>query len=366
MVVNPKKMKLNSKFTRQDFLKKITATGIVASASIRSYGTSSNKISTSPLPVSMNPESAEEKKFVPVMITPFQQNGKIDLDGVSHLIDFYLAAGVKGFFANCLSSEMYHLNKEERLTLTRHVVKHVKGVVPVVATGSFGSTTQEQVEFAKEIYDTGINAVILISSHYATKEQSDSTLLGNIERMLELTGNIPMGLYECPSPYKRIISPEIFKSLLETKRMIYHKDTSIDQEKIKAKLDLIKNNPLEFYDAHTANTTFSLQHGAKGMSAISGNFYPEVLVWMCNHSTDQVRQADVKWLQHELTKAEDIISQAYPMSSKYFLRKRGLPILPVSRTSSQPLTTQQMQTLDSVHQMFLEWCQRLQIEPVLL
>ena len=366
MVVNPKKMKRNSKFTRQDFLKKITATGIVASASIRGYSNAPDKISTTPLPVYMNRALAEEKKFVPVMITPFQQNGKIDLDGVSRLIDFYLAAGVKGFFANCLSSEMYQLSEEERLTLTRHVVKHVKGVVPVVATGSFGSTTSEQVKFAKKIYDTGINAVILISSHYATKEESDTTLLRNIERMLELTGNIPMGLYECPSPYKRIISPEIFKSLLETKRMIYHKDTSIDQEKIKAKLALIKDNPLEFYDAHTANTIFSLQHGAKGMSAISGNFYPEVLVWMCNHTADPLRQEDVKWLQQELVKAEDLISQAYPMSSKYFLKKRGLPILPVSRTSSQPLSAQQMQTLDGVHQMFLTWCQRLQIEPVSL
>ena len=79
------------------------------------------------------------------MITPFQQNGKIDLDGVTRLIDFYLAAGVKGFFANCASSEMYELSEEERLTLTQHVVKHVNGVVPVVATGSFGSTIFEQV-----------------------------------------------------------------------------------------------------------------------------------------------------------------------------------------------------------------------------
>ena len=258
------------------------------------------------------------------------------------------------------------LSEEERLTLTQHVVKHVNGVVPVVATGSFGSTVFEQAEFAKKIYDTGINAVILISSHYAKKEESDEILLHNIERMLELTGNIPMGLYECPSPYKRILSPEVFKSLLDTKRMVYHKDTSIDQEKIKAKLALIKNNPLEFYDAHTENATFSLQHGAKGMSAISGNFYPEILVWMCNNATDPSKQEDVKWLQEELVKAEDLISQAYPMSSKYFLQKRGVPILPVSRTSSKQLNSQQKETLDGVHQTFLEWCQRLQIEPVSL
>jgi 4-hydroxy-tetrahydrodipicolinate synthase len=354
------------KFSRQDFLKKAAVTGFMASASMRSFANSTKKTGTILSSISMGRPHEQEKKFVPVMVTPFQQNGKIDLDGVSRLIDFYFAAGVKGFFANCASSEMYQLTPDERLTLTQHVVKRVKGQVPVVATGSFGSTIFEQAEFAKRIHDTGVNAVILITSHYAKKEESDEILLHNFEHMLELTGNIPMGLYECPSPYKRILSPQVFKSLLDTKRMVYHKDTSIDQEKIKAKLALIKNNPLEFYDAHTANATFSLQHGAKGMSAISGNFYPEILVWMCNNATDPDKQEDVNWLQAELVKAEKLISQGYPMSSKYFLKKRGLPILPVSRTSPKPLTTQQMETLDGVYQTFLGWCQRLEIKPVSL
>ncbi len=145
---------------------------------------------------------------------------------------------------------------------------------------------------------------------------------------------------------------------------MYHKDTSIDREKVSAKLELIKDNPLEFYDAHTANTVFSLQHGAKGMSAISGNFYPEILVWMCNHATDPLKQEDVKWLQAELEMAEDLISKVYPMSSKYFLQKRGVPIQLVSRSSAQPLTMQQKQTLDGVYQTFLGWCERLGIQQV--
>ena len=79
-----------------------------------------------------------DKKFVPVMITPFNLKAKVDHDAVSTLVEFYLAAGVKGIFANCLSSEMYSISEDERLDLTRHIVKLVNGRVPVVATGSFG------------------------------------------------------------------------------------------------------------------------------------------------------------------------------------------------------------------------------------
>ena len=304
-----------------------------------------------------------EKKFVPVMITPFNLKAKVDLDVVSMLVEFYLAAGVKGFFANCLSSEMYSISEDERLELTRHVVRVVDGRVPIVATGSFGLTIEDKAEFAGRIYDTGIDAVILITGHYANVDDSDGILLRNFEKMFRLTGNIPMGLYECPAPYKRIITPDVFKSLLDTGRLVYHKDTSIDLEQVKAKLDVLNGGDygLEFYDAHTPNAMYSLQMGAKGMSSISGNFYPEVLVWMCEHANDPDRQEDVRWLQGELSRVDPLIHIAYPMSAKYFLQKRGLPVRTISRAHALELTGQQKQVLDNIYFDFQGWCERLGI-----
>jgi 4-hydroxy-tetrahydrodipicolinate synthase len=307
-----------------------------------------------------------EHKFVPVMITPFNLKAKVDLDVVSKLIDFYLAAGVKGFFANCLSSEMYSITEDERLELTAHIVKYVNKRVPVVATGSFGLTIADKAEFTKKIHDTGIDAVILITGHFANIEDSDDILLRNFEKMFRLTGNIPLGMYECPAPYKRIIGPEVFRTLLSANRMVYHKDTSIDLEKVKAKLDVLKEtgSSLEFYDAHSPNAMYSLQMGAKGMSSISGNFYPEILVWMVNNATDPNKQEQVKWLQAEISRVDPLIHVAYPMSAKYFLRKRGLPVRTISRATALELTPQQKQTLDEIHQSFEHWCKTLGITPV--
>src|SRR6185295_18321058 len=98
-----------------------------------------------------------EKKFVPVMITPFNLKAKVDFDAVSRLVDFYLASGVKGFFANCLSSEMY-------------------------------SIIEDKAEFTKKIYDTGIQAVILITGHFANVDDDDNVLIRNFEKMFSLTG----------------------------------------------------------------------------------------------------------------------------------------------------------------------------------
>lgn len=299
------------------------------------------------------------------MITPFNLKAKVDYEVVSALIDFYLAAGVKGFFANCLSSEMFSISEDERLDLTRHIVKYVNGRVPIVATGSFGLTIEDKAEFTKQIYDTGIDAVILITGHYAKLGEPDEILLRNFERMFSLTGNIPMGLYECPAPYKRIISAEVFRTLLDTDRLVYHKDTSILHENVQAKLDVIKDSDkIEFYDAHTPNASFSLKAGARGMSSISGNFYPEILVWLCDHANDPTKQEEVEWIQAELTRVDPLIHIAYPMSAKYFLEKRGLPVRTISRAHIMHLTPEQKQTLDEIYSSFIGWCERLGIESV--
>lgn len=304
----------------------------------------------------------DNRKFVPVMITPFNSKLKIDYDGLSKLIDFYLASRVKGFFANCLSSEMYHLDNDERLDLVKYVVDHVNGSVPVVATGSFGRSIQEKIEFTKRMYATGVDAVILITSHFADIHEDDSILTKNLEKFLTLTNSIPIGTYECPSPYKRILTPSVLKYLLTTNRLIYHKDTTLDVERIKEKLDAARGSKLEFYDAHTPNTIFSLQMGAKGMSCIAGNFYPEIFVWMCNNFNNPDRQEDVKWLQSELTRSDSIISNYYPLSSKYFLRKRGILHEVNTRIKLDPLNRYAIDALDGVYRRLAEWHQRLGID----
>lgn len=307
-----------------------------------------------------------DKKFVPVMITPFNLKAKVDVDTVSLLVDFYLAAGVKGFFANCLSSEMFSITEDERLELTDHIVKYVNGRVPIVATGSFGLTIEDKAEFTKRIYNTGIDATIMITGHFAKVDEGDEVLLRNFDKMFNLTGSIPLGMYECPAPYKRIIGADVFKKLLSANRMIYHKDTSITPENVKAKLDILKasDSKLEFYDAHTPNAHFSLLNGAKGMSSISGNFYPEIMVWMTENANNPAKQKEVEWLQSELTRVDPLIHIAYPMSAKYFLQKRGLPVRTISRATALQLTPEQKKTLDKIHDSFLTWCERLDIKPV--
>ena len=52
----------------------------------------------------------------PTMVTPFDENLKIDSGAYRAIIQWYLTHKIGGLYANCLSSEMYHLSNAERLT----------------------------------------------------------------------------------------------------------------------------------------------------------------------------------------------------------------------------------------------------------
>src|SRR4051812_39312391 len=113
------------------------------------------------------------KGFIPVMLTPFTDNGSIDYPALTQLTEVYLQSGAAGLFANCLSSEMFELSDTERLQAIRHIIKVVGGAVPVVATGTFGGPIVKQADFVKRVNDTGVNAVIAITGLLADENESD-------------------------------------------------------------------------------------------------------------------------------------------------------------------------------------------------
>jgi 4-hydroxy-tetrahydrodipicolinate synthase len=65
-----------------------------------------------------------------------------------------------------------------------------------------------------------------------------------------------------------------------------------------------------------------------------------------------------------LTAVDPVIHEAYPMSAKYFLQRRGLPIRTISRAYALELTPMQKHALDAIYARFLGWCERLGIEEV--
>jgi len=301
----------------------------------------------------------------PVMLTPFKDNNDLDLDGLKKITDLYLESGANGMFANCLSSEMFQLTEEERLSITRTVVNHCKGHVPVAASGTFSKDTHANIDFIKKIHDTGADTVILITSIVVDPTENDEVFMQRLEKIMEGTGDIPLGLYECPVPYKRLVSPQMMQWLAESGRFLYHKDTSCDTASIRRKLDAIKGSHFNLYNADTPTALQSLRDGAKGISPISGNFYPEVYGYFLREFFDPDSTTDLDELSALLIVMDAVTHNFYPWSAKLFLQKRGLPISARTRLPVPSIAAKDMNQQQALMGVFQSLVERYQIPTVL-
>jgi 4-hydroxy-tetrahydrodipicolinate synthase len=291
----------------------------------------------------------------PVMLTPFCDDGTIDWPGLDALVEWYLGAGVAGLFAVCLSSEMYELTSDERLQLAAHVVDRAAGRVPVVAAGAFGDSITAQGDTAKRIAETGVSAVVLTVNQLAAEAEPDSVWQTNAEDLLASWVDIPLGLYECPRPYHRKLTPELLGWAARTSRFRFLKDTCCDLALIQAKLDAIRGTEMGWYNAHCPSLLASLRLGGHGYSGIAANFYPELFVRLCAEFADQPETA--ARLQQFLTLADGTIRHRYPASAKRWLRMLGLPVGETCRVSVPPARPDDDEKL--MLQNLLEMVQRM-------
>lgn len=271
------------------------------------------------------------KGFIPVMLTPFKDNGHIDFYGLAKLTELYIESGAAGLFANCLSSEMFELSETERIQIIEEVIKAAGGQVPVVATGTFGRDLQQQADFIKKVYATGVEAVIGITGLLAEETDNDETFEANVFKLMALTENIPLGFYECPVPYKRLINAEQLGRIVATGRVTYHKDTCLDIDQIKAKIAATTGYEFGLYDAYMGHAVASLKAGAAGLSCIQGNFFPELIVWLCNNYDHPSLQQQVTAVQQFFIENMEVMHNVYPTISKYYLQKRGFNISTFTR-----------------------------------
>ncbi len=145
----------------------------------------------------------------PVMLTPFTHDGEVDYASLERLIDWYERKNVDGLFADCQSSESFFLSLRERTELARFIKKHAH--VPVIASGHVSSAFSDQLEELKAIAASGVDALILITNRLVHPARQGESMMPRVRQILREIPDIPLGFYECPYPFNRLITPDELK-----------------------------------------------------------------------------------------------------------------------------------------------------------
>lgn len=260
---------------------------------------------------------------VPTIITPFTQNGDIDWPGYSKLLDWYLDTGVDALFAVCQSSEMFYLSLDERVELARFTARHVSGRKPVVASGHIHEDLSKSVDELIQISETGVDAIVLVTNRLVrAADASDTDVIQSIDFLLRhLPPDMPLGLYECPAPFRLLLSDEVLSHCAKSGRFAMLKDVSCDLDTLTRRLQLVSGTPLTVLNANAAIAWPAIRAGANGFCGVFNNFHPDLYQWLITDGHKNRTLADE--LAVFLALAAGLEAHGYPACAKHFHVRLG-------------------------------------------
>ena len=271
------------------------------------------------------------------MITPFTKEGAVDYGTAKKYVDFYYESGIDGIFAVCQSSEIFFLTLEERVKLNSLVYKRAKELeardgrkLTVVSSGHVSDTIEGQIEELRAIWESGTDALILITNRLDINNEGDDVFIENCKRIIEaLPSDVKLGLYECPYPYKRLVSKRILKFCRDSGRFYYMKDTSCDAEVIKERIDILRGSHFKLLNANCQTLLESMRLGADGYCGIMANYHPALYAWLgANYKSDKNADIIGSFLgTFGFTEA----GLPYPSSAKYHMALCGMPSEDIAR-----------------------------------
>ncbi|MCL2892377.1 dihydrodipicolinate synthase family protein [Brenneria tiliae] len=260
--------------------------------------------------------------IVPVMLTPFTARNDIDYPGLAKLIDWYLEQGVDALFAVCQSSEMQFLSLPERVALARFVVERVAGRIPVIASGHISDDLDEQIAELRAMAETGIDALVLVTNHLDPRNQGSETFHATLHSLLAaLPQTMPLGLYECPAPYRRLLSDEELRYCADSGRFVVLKDVSCDLSTVARRVKLVAGTPLNIINANAAIAFDAIKAGSKGFSGVFTNFHPELYGWLYHHHARDPALAQELAIFLSLAAVTETLG--YPKNAKIYHQRLG-------------------------------------------
>ena len=168
---------------------------------------------------------------IPIVATPFDDRGRVDVDGLHRVVDFLIGAGVQGIAALGVAGEVYALTDGERRTVARSVVAHAAGRVPVVVGASHNSG-EAAAALALEAADAGADVLMVMPPHFI-KPAPDA--IEAYYAMIAGAAKIPIMIQDNPGWTGVTLSVELMVRLAQIPEVRYAKvETPAPAAKISA------------------------------------------------------------------------------------------------------------------------------------
>ncbi|MDQ2665997.1 MAG: dihydrodipicolinate synthase family protein [Gemmatimonadota bacterium] len=219
------------------------------------------------------------------VVTPFTDDGEIDLAAFGSNLVAHLAAGVSGIVITGSTGEAALLDDNERSALVdraRHAVPN--GVPLLVGTGS--ESTRATIARTAAAAERGADGVLVVAPHYYGLAVTSTGLRDHFLRVADASA-VPVVLYSIPKYMHFAIAPEVVAELARHQNIVGIKDSAGDRAPFAQFLEAQSDS----FTVLTGNGGFfaeALRSGARGGILAASLFAPEVTVgvWRAHEAGD--------------------------------------------------------------------------------
>lgn len=209
----------------------------------------------------------EIKGIITAMVTPFDENQKINETAARQLVDKLIGQGVHGLFILGTNGEFHVLSDDEKVEFAKIVIDQAAHRVPVyVGAGACG--TQETIKLAQRMEAVGADALSVISPYFIAPTQQE---LADHYRSVAEAVNIPIIMYNIPKNTGVNIEPETVKSLIGVKNIAGIKDSSGNMENMQGYIDAGEGSDFVVLVGSDSKILPALKIGAAGAIAGTSN-----------------------------------------------------------------------------------------------
>jgi len=210
----------------------------------------------------------------PVVPTTFTESGELDLASQKRCVDFMIDAGSNGLCILANFSEQFVLADDEREVLTKTILEHVAGRVPVIVTTThFG--TRVCIERSRRAQAMGAAMVMVMPPYHGATIRVPEGAIHEFYAQLSDSLTIPIMIQDAPVSGTMLSAPFLARMAQEIEHVAYFKiETAGAASKLRELIRLGGNAIEGPWDGEEAITLLpDLDAGATG--SMTGGGYPD-------------------------------------------------------------------------------------------
>ena len=257
---------------------------------------------------------------IPPMITPFTQNGGLDLTAHAANVLRWNKAGLRGYLVLGSNSEAVYLNEREKLRLIEQTRENASpGRLILAGTGM--EATRETIHLTREAAKAGAHAALIITPAFYRSQMKDEAQIRHFQAIADASP-IPVLIYNVTKYTGVNLSPRAVEVLSQHPNIVGMKDSSgsipqmVQYQKAAAEgFNLLVGTASAWYPALTLGVT--------GAIMALANCAPEHCVRV-QQSFDAGRKTEAEELYRRLFPVNQAVTATYGIAGlKYACTLRG-------------------------------------------